>query len=245
MKTRSILALTAVAGIAAAAHGQATTASTMTYAFSFTEAPGGNGNGVIDPGESAVIHLTASFTNVNTTGAYSPFPPGPGSGTIRGFGSGFLDLNGTSNNGGNANGSWDVDPNVNGYGTNSSWDLVQNATGWGTSANSGANLLNIQMGQFPLSNTAIVATTPIVDIWTGRWTPNSYSTRTVTFQSLAGTASGGIAAAIIFKTSAGPVGASLDAQHTVFGNVAIPVAPAPASLALLGLGGLVAGRRRR
>ena len=233
-------AITTVVGMAVAAHAQSTTASTVTFAFSWTEAPGGNGDGIIEPGESAVIHLTVSFTNLNHTGTYSPFPPGPGSGTIRGFGSGFLDLDGTSNSGGNASGSWDVDPNLNGYGTNPAWDLVGNATGWGTSENGGANLANIQMGQFPLSNAAIVATTPIVDIWTGRWTPASYATRTVTFQSAV--ASGGDfgAGSILFQTSAGPVGVSCPFN---LGSVQIPIAPAPATALLLAP--LLLPRRRR
>ena len=241
MKTRSILALTAVVGLAAAAHGQATTSSTVTFAFSWNEAPGGNGNNILDPGESAIIHLTASFDNQNTVGSYAPFPPGTGTGTIRGLGSGFIDLNGSATTG-NANGAWDVDPNVNGYGTNSSWDLVGNPSGWGTSVNGGSNLQNVQMGQFPLSVNSIVTTNPVADIWTGLWTPASYAGRTVTFQSAAGNASGGLAASVIFKTTAGVVGATCPA---IFGNVQIPIAPAPASLALLGLGGLVAGRRRR
>ena len=243
--TRRTLALITAATLAGQARAQTTTASTVTFDLSYNEAPGGNGNGRIDPGESAVIHLTASFTNLNATGTYSPFPPGPGSGTIRGFGSGFLDINLSANNGGSAQGSWDVDPNLNGYGTNPSWDLIQNPTGWGTPTNGGANLLNIQMGQFPSSNTAIDATDPIVDIWTGRWTPTSYAGRTVTFQCAAGSASGGTAASIFFKTSAGPVAAALDAQHTVFGSVQINLGIFPSPASSLVFAPLLLPRRRR
>lgn len=245
MKTRSILALTAVVGLAAAANGQATTSSTATYAFTWNEAPGGNSNNVLDPGESAIIHLTVSFSNQNTIGTYAPFPPGPGSGTIRGFGSGFIDLNGSATNGGNANGAWEVDPFAAiPYGPDLAWDLV-GPPGWGTPASSGSNLINVQFGQFPVTPAQINATNPVVNIWTGHWTPASFAVaRVVTFQSAAALPSGGIASSILFKTSAGVVGAS---APSVLGNVQIPLSavPAPASLALLGLGGLIVGRRRR
>ena len=108
-RANSIWTLLAAA-LPAGAHAQSTTSSAVTFALSWTESdpnglPAGNGNGILEPGEHALIHLTVSFTNLNHTGTYSPFPPGPGSGTIRGFGSGFISLNGTSTNGGNAQGT--------------------------------------------------------------------------------------------------------------------------------------------
>ena len=153
--------LSAALGLAAAADAQSTMSSTVTFALGYTEGPGGNGNTIIEPGESAVLHLTVSFSNQNTTGTYAPFPPGPGSGTIRGFASGFIDLNGSATNGGNAQGAWNVDQNGSPpYGTNPSWDLV-GSSGWGTPVNPGARLINVQFGQFP--DTAVQTTNPIVE----------------------------------------------------------------------------------
>ena len=237
MKTRAILALTAVAGLAGAANAQApaTTNSTVTYTFTFDDT--GNHDGIIQPGESAVITMQAAFSGQNTVGTFQPAVGTFSTGTIRGLGAAFLDLNGTSNNGGNANGAWNVTDAV-----DPAWDLVPVA-GWGTSTNGGSNLINLQMGQFPATPSAINTQNPIAGIWHGTWTPASFTNRTVTFTSVAGSASGGQASSVLFRTSAtGLVSAfCLSTQ----GSINIPVAPAPASLALLGLGGLVAGRRRR
>src|SRR5262245_31876643 len=100
MKSRAILALTAVAGLASAASAQVITQnSTASFTLSFQDT--GNNNGVVEPGESALITMSVSFTGQNTIGTFSP-PIGTfTSGTIRGLGAGFVDLNGTANNGGN------------------------------------------------------------------------------------------------------------------------------------------------
>ena len=75
---RTLAALTATASLAAAANAQytTTTSSTVTFALSYTEGPGGNGNTIIEPGESAILHLTVSFTNQNHTGTCPTRPDG-------------------------------------------------------------------------------------------------------------------------------------------------------------------------
>lgn len=246
MKTRAILALTAVAGLAAVANAQSTTSSsTISVNLSFVEVDGSgtpvaNPNGTVDFGESALITMDISFTNQNTVGTFTPNIGTFGSGTIRGFGSGFLDLNGTNN----AAGTWNVDQNA-GYGAAADWD-VTGGQGNGSSANGGANLQNIQVGQFAATPGGIVTTNPIAAIWTGIWTPGDYSARTVVFNSAGAGAAGASIASVLFRLNAGTAaGAFVTANSLTLGSVSIPVAPAPSSLALLGLGGLIAGRRRR
>src|SRR5262245_19085713 len=119
--TTLLLAAFAPAGLAAA-QLPTTTASSMTYSLTWPDI-GGNFDGNIDPGESALIRLTVSFSNQNHTGSFSPNQGPFGSGTIRGFAFSFVDLNGTSDNGGNANGSWNVDA-TSGYGVPAPWNLV-------------------------------------------------------------------------------------------------------------------------
>ena len=244
MKTRAILALTALAGLAAAANAQSpsTTGSTLTYTLGVTVI-GGNAALPLEPGESALVQLNVSMSGQNTTATYTPPSPAPGSGTIRGIGSGFIDFQGTANNGGNANGTWNTDFVNPGLGPIAdTWDLV-GPGGWGTPANSGSNLTNIQFRQFPVSPGAIVTTNPVNLMYQALWTPGSYANRTVTFNIVAALASQGNPSSVMFKTSTTTL-AGVNCL-SAFNGVSFAVIPAPSSLALLGLGGLVVGRRRR
>ena len=238
--SRPAAALVAALGLPAAASAQVITtqSSTVTYSLTWQECdanglPAGNGNGILDPGESALIRLTVSFSNQNTIGTYSPFPPGPGSGTIRGFGSGFIDLHGTSN----AAGTWNVNQAV-GLGVDPMWDLLGPA-GWGTPANGGADLLNLVMGQFP--SHFVVPTNPVADIWRGVWTPDSLNGRTVEFTAAPGTGSGGLVSRVLLTYGFINLAAYCPSN---FGSVQIPIAPAPAGLIPL-VAPLLAPRRRR
>ena len=234
--TRSSAAVVAALGQCCAAQAQSTTSSTVMFSLSWTESdsngnPAGNGNGILEPGENALIHLRVSFTNQNTVGTYSPFPPGNGSGTIRGLGSGIIDLHGSATNGGDARGVWNVDATTfYNLGTSPNWDLLGTPAGWGTPANGGADLRDLQFGQFPGSVNSINTTNPIVDIWKGVWAPNSFAPRSVTFQSVAGTSSFGLPASVLFKTTGGLVSATCPA---ILGSVQIPIVPAPATSLVL------------
>jgi hypothetical protein len=244
MKTRAILALTAVAGLAGMANAQApqTNGASLIYDLSATVV-GGNGTFPLEPGESALIKFNVTMTGQNTTASYTPPSPAPGSGTIRGIGSGFIDFVGTANSGGNAQGTWNTDFVNPGFGPIADgWDLVGPGA-WGTPQNSGANLINIQFGQFPLNAAAIVTANPVNLMFQALWTPTSYAARTVTWGMAPSLASQGHASSVMFKTSTtGVAGVNcLDA----FNGTSFAVIPAPSSLALLGLGGLLAGRRRR
>jgi hypothetical protein len=233
----AVLSLTAAAGARQAAY---TTGSSVAYVIDFVEV-GGNTNGILDPGESALLRLSVSFTNQNTTATYTPASPAPGSGTIRGLGSGFVDLIGTSGAGGSAQGSWNMNyinppqgPVLAG------WDLV-GPSGWGTTTVGGDRVLNIQFGQFPPPPFNVNTTNPVNYIWQALWTPTSYAARSVTFGISPAAATQGLASTLLFQIGPNSI-ASVKCPST-FGSVTIPLVPAPASTLILAAPLL--SRRRR
>jgi hypothetical protein len=237
MKTRAtILAGSALLALAGTAFGQSTTEATVAYTLTWEDT--GNNNGVVEQGESAILHITATMSPaVNTVIGFTGGQGGP-TGTLRGIASGFLDLTGA----GGTQGTFNLDP-LAGYGTDPSWDLV-GPGGYGTP--NGTGLLNIQFGQFPTGSSSVNTTNPIVNVWNTVWTPADYTGRTVTFGTTDGSAAGpGNASAVIVKWGALNGNIQATTALSTFGSVDIPVVPAPSSLALLGLGGLIAGRRRR
>jgi len=246
MKTRAVLAVVAVAGLAAAANAQ----ESFVYSLTFTEVNAGTSvavsapNGTIDTGEAARVALKITMTpGIGATVTYTP-PPAPGTGTLAGLGSVFFDIGQTNALGG----TWNlITRNAGGAdinGTPNNWTLGGAGVG-----NAAGGIDAAQAGQFVLPGSTANVSNPIVNIWRATWTPSTYTNRTVTFQSAAAVAAGPNHSSILVQYGLDPntgdplyVAKYISAQ---FGNVQIPVAPAPASLALLGLGGLVAGRRRR
>lgn len=85
----ALSSLVLAAGLARA-QTPATLGSTVTYTLS-ASVVGGNGIEPVNPGESVLLTISVSFSGQNTTASYSPAIPAPGSGTIRGFGMGFID----------------------------------------------------------------------------------------------------------------------------------------------------------
>ena len=94
--------------------------------------------------------------------------------------------------------------------------------------------------------------------WRGVWNPASYATRTVNFkgrQSVAVPSGQGNSFLVQYGTGyvdpTDPTAGSWDLYLAKYvgsdfqTGVNIPIAPAPSSIALIGLGALVAGRRRR
>jgi hypothetical protein len=220
---RTIMLLAAMAGAVPGAIAQFTSDSVVVYTLSWRESdafggPGGNGNGLVEPGEHALLQLAVSFTNQNTIGSFSPAIGSFTSGTIRGFGAAFLDLHGA----GGAQGAWNVDCNF-GLGVDPTWDLI-GCIGAGTPAAGGTQLLNLQMGQFPASGAAINPTNPVVAVWRGVWTPAVFSGRDVEFTLVPAVVSGGLHSALMIRIGTPPpVGVFCDA---VFGSARIGVGPA-------------------
>jgi hypothetical protein len=233
--TRALLACSAGLAFGGAADGQSTSAATVAYSLAWED--NGNNNGVLEPGESAILRVTAAMTpGVNTV---IPFVGGQGgpSGTLRGIASGIFDLTGT----GGTQGAFNLDP-LAGYGVNPIWDLF-GPGGYGTP--NGTGLMSIQFGQFPPGSTEVITTNPIVNVWSTLWTPASYSGRTVHFQGSAGGPGPGIASYVIIQW--GPLNGNIQGASSLssFSMVSIPIVPAPSGLGLLGVASAFAARRRR
>jgi len=233
MNTRAGFAGSALLAIAGAAFGQAsTTAASLAYSLAWQDT--GNHNGVLEPGESALLHISVTMTPpVNTAIPFTGGQGGP-TGTLLGIAYGFIDLTGT----GGTEGSFNIDP-LSGYGIDPTWDLL-GPPGYGTP--NGTGLINIQFGQFG-DNTN--STNPIVNVWSALWTPAGYTGRTVTFGTTVGTSAGGHASTVIMRW--GPLhGNRQDASClSDFGTLEIPIIPAPPGLALLGICGARACARPR
>jgi hypothetical protein len=236
MCARARIAGLALMTAAGAVRGQAsTTAATLAYALSWQDS--GNHNSILEPGESAVLHLTVTMTPaVNTLVPYSGGQRPTG--TLRGIAWGFIDLIGAGGTQGTFNLDWML-----GYGVDPTWDFF-GPGGYGTP--DGTGLLNIRFGQFYPIGGSLNTTNPIVNVWNAEWTPASYSARSVTFGTAEGTAAGpGHASQVIIRW--GPFSGNEQTVYSLsdFGTLNIPIVPAPAGLALLGVGGVIAFTRRR
>ncbi|MBL9031311.1 MAG: PEP-CTERM sorting domain-containing protein [Phycisphaerae bacterium] len=247
MKTRAILGLVAAAGLASAANAQESVTYVITFSECLANTAGtpGNGNGVIDPGEGVRVAIRATITpGIGSTATYTP-PPPPGTGTIAGLGSIFVDLIGTNLNGGTwSNFTRNAAANPGGIAGGGNWALG----GQGTPEANG-NVSAAQAGQFVLPGSTAQSQNPVGNVWRATWNPGDYTGRTASIAVVAAAAAGSNHSSILIQYGLDGNG---DPQYVgkfvsgVFGNTGnIQIAPAPSSLALLGLGGLVAGRRRR
>ena len=194
-----IASLIVVAGIAAAAGAQ-----TMTYNWSVTD--DGNGDGLIEPGESAMLTLSASMDPDQ-------------SGTDGGFAGSIYEILGGTN--------WDT-------GVVAVHDnLLDALTDDGTLV--GNDVTGIESFQLPLFfNPFFDASNPI-DIYKITWTPNDYTARSVDVSDANHQNND------VYTDN---FGTSIP-YTAVINGANFQVVPAPASMALLGLGGFVATRRRR
>jgi len=269
MKIQSVLALAAMAGLASSASAQfiITPGVTASLSLSWAEDPAfpHNGNGILDAGEHALITMTLSFVDPSGGTSRVSFAPSVGpysGGYITGLGTAYLDIRsllgdatGLYNGGVTAPTSSSIGPVANtagtsGYGVRGGWRLGGNAANGQPVSNGFANM---GPGQLPTDPSVANVTNPITNIDRLGWAPASYSQRTQTFSVLPAAGAGAQAVGLYldFDGTGGPgtgtVGgvAYIPLASVTFGTVNIPIAPAPASLALLGLGGLIAGRRRR
>ena len=261
MKTRATLALAAIAGLPFAVQAQET--FTATYSWqevnAGTTTPVGAPNSVVEAGEGARIRIWASAlingTNaVGQTIAYTNPAPG-GTGTVRGLGAVVWDLVGDGN-AATANGTWST---LLGPGA----PLTSGATP-GTVQPGGSSLHGFGGSQFVLPGGTAAGTNGVgtngVQMMRSVWTPTSYAQRTVNFLArlsvLVPTGQGaGVLLTYGASTALDPNGdpytfdllAGKYFALNAGAGIDIPVGaiPAPSSLALLGLGALVAGGRRR
>jgi hypothetical protein len=118
------------------------------------------------------------------------------------------------------------------------------AIGFGTATSS--SVTDIQPAQFGAIAASLDHGNNLV-VWTGMWVPNSYAERTVTFTPQLGSL--GLETQVYAIDNLNEFGFELPIALRVTTNfgaaLQVPIVPAPSSLALLGLGGLIAARRRR
>jgi hypothetical protein len=228
------------AALAATAGAQTTSDSAVTYSLSWSEGPGGNGDNLIELGETVLFRLTVSFTNQNTIATFTPPQGGFNSGTIRGLASAFIDLNGP---GFASQGTWDV-AHSHGYGVVSAWDLL-NGAGNGVPTSGGSSLTQIQFGQFPPSSAAINATNPVVSVYSALWTPAHYGIQAfVPFQIAADPIAGAQASAVELALTNGLAFPAYCPSNFGSVNVHFDI-PSPPALACLIVAAPIAARRRR
>ncbi len=255
MKTRATLALAAVAGLASMAQAQ----ELIRVSYSWLEVVGATtvavtgaaANSVVEPGEGARISLSiqALINGTNAVGqttTYTP-PPPPGNGTVRGIASMIYNLSGDLG-AATAAGTW---------GTRSISGSLSAGAFTGNVTHAGATIDSLGGGQFVAPGGTAISTNPIANAFRGVWQPSSYANRTVNFKASPGTAApsgqqnGMLVAYGIFQGDPTDPTTWYDQLLTKYvgsdfqNGLNIPIAPAPSSVALLGLGALVAGRRRR
>ncbi len=256
MKTRATLALAVVAGLPAAVAAQEVVSVTYSWlevvAGTTTPIAAGVANSVVDPGEGARIRLgvTALINGTNAVGQTIAYTnPTNGTGTVRGLGAVVYDLVG-DNNGATANGNW---TSLLGAGA----PFTNGQTG-GTAQPGGSTVQGMGGSQFIGPGGSVNNANNNQQVFRGVWTPGSYVNRTVNFLAKAsalvpaGQGNSVLLAyglASDFNAQGDPYTFDqLVGKYIAVGGgngLNIPVAPAPSSLALLGLGALVAGGRRR
>jgi hypothetical protein len=246
------LILATTAGLAARVLAQTPPSFTSDTVLSFPlfwSEVGGNNNGILEPGESAEIRMNVSFTNQFGVAHFAP-PIGTfTSGTILGFGFGFLDLVGTGGTAGalvlGNNPGPQTNNGTSGYGIRNGWRIVGNASPGSVNA-AGTGVNSIEFGQFPVQ-VEPVTTNPIPRTYAIQWSPSDYSPRNARFDlAPAGASTNGYTAAVYVELIHNDIGASIQVvpPNVQLGSITIPIAPAPPAAAAIGLV-LLARRRRR
>ncbi len=254
-------AVAVVAGVAGGAAAQFVTTPGITANLSlgWMEDPAfaSNNNGVLEPGERALILLNVSFTGLGTTASFAPGINQYHSGTIMGMGSLFIDIKSSSadpsglyNNGITSPASSSIGPNADssgstGYGVRSGWRILGSPSNGQPVAN---GFVHIQPGQFISDPGLVNPADPITNIDRLGWAPTSYAPRTVTFGTNGNTeAAQQVMGLLLDANGLGTtvVVAYIPVASITFGTVDIPIAPAPGGLAILTVGGLMMRRRSR
>jgi hypothetical protein len=196
----------------------------VSYSWSFLEVAAGTNtpvptpNGLIEPGEAARFSLTVTVSPpIGSPASYTP-PPPPGTGTIAGLGSVYLDLLGPAT-------------------ATGAWSFASRAPGWalggvGGPSALGNSFMDIQAGQFIVPPASANPQNPVSGIWHAVWTPDSYAPRNVLFHSaIAGRGNQGSSILIQYGTdpmTGTPlyVGKFVASQHS---QISIPIVPAPSA----------------
>ncbi len=206
-----------------------------------TAAPS-NGNTLnVTNGQSVLFILSLNLTDTTVTD-----PSALPSSLLRGIGAATSQIQGTAN----ANGAWAP---VDGFGagvynSNGTSGIAIPGSGTDADANSIIGLGVLSNGLLSGSGAAGsgISNTEGVDVLGIIWTPNNYNDRSATF---VGSPFGQALDNVMWyrngTSNANGQSFPVNATGTSTFTVNITAVPAPASLALLGLGGLVAGRRRR
>jgi hypothetical protein len=235
---RGLAAVAALAAGCTPALGQwVTTEVTVFSGLTFAEVdwagnPVANPNGVLEPGERALLRLSAWYTP--QAGAVVGYTQDgvARTGTLRGLVQGMYDIVGSGGTAGN----WELGP------VEDFWDLFPDPTGWGAVAPDRQGVRDVIFGQIPGTD-HFATTNPILNVWRCVWTPESYEPRQVTFATAAASVSGGHATTVLLRTS--PPGGIPVWCPSAFGSVGFAVVPGPGVVALVVAGVPLAARRRR
>ncbi len=220
MKTRHLIAVLAVAGTTTAAGAQ----FGATYSIAFG-APNGPNTIVLGLGQS-----TSVFVNITHSGSVPANP-------ILGFANGGFSITGVSIGNGPA-GTWSVDSNTASptYSLPDPWG-AQTVSGLGVSVGTpnGMNVDGVLWGYGFLLSTAHPSPQNPATVWQGTFTVTSGPSISLTLTGLEPTA-------VFLQTPPLPTPVWAMSLPGVGGTI---IVPAPVGLALLGLGGMAALRRRR
>jgi len=234
-----------------------TTAGNWASGVTIAAAPGG----IVGQNQAALLRLSFGLSGtpggVNADGVpvgspltWSSTLGGSGAGGLGGLLSGDVNITATEATGGWSNTSASFQTSVrrqilSPYATGGGNGLVNgDVTGTGPS---GA-VTDIQPAQFG-ADAALLDHGNNLVVWRGLWIPANYANRTVTFTPSLGSLGFLSQVYAIDQNYANGGNSALPVAlfvQTLFGpGVGVQVVPGPSSLALLGLGGLVAARRRR
>ena len=232
MKTRALFALAALAGTAAVSMAQ----ESISFKLGFIEVaegtttPVGVSDGQINPAtESARIQVT--FDLSPNPGGTAIWDTRGGTGqisTVGGLGSMLFDLVGSG-----------------GIGTKSTFGKVSRRAGFAlgpAGATSATGVTGAGAGQFILPGQTPLADDNVI-VYSINWDPGSDVGASGVFTYKATTQTALLDAGI--RDPEENILWVNDDWSAVVSSVTIPIVPAPSTLALLGLGGLIAGRRRR
>lgn len=199
----------------------------------------GNANGLIEPGESALIRVIADMGDdgVNSTGMLAVWNTLGGSGQVGplyAFSHAFFDLNSTLNG---HTGGWS-DLNI---------PVLKHAANIAGVAQPNGSVAGIVAGQTCFLPQFPGNTLDPITLWSGTWTPTAYDPRTVEF-AFALSATAPVPQAVYLLAGGPQMHAVQDVWDVVTTPISFQVIPAPATLilpALIAAFGLTRARRGR